>query len=299
MSGQAYRIKQWWRRHSSGEQRRLGGKSVLMPTDFDSEGLAFLMRTAEGRSAFSIYVLLSEFAGKLPDAIGKGASSQLAGVLFNDRGPFTPERLASKIPANEKVIGAALQLLMSPQVGWIDQVDCPVPSGYLPDHEPPEDFRDPPGEPPESSRNYSGSRPRARTGAAAAAALSSSEAKKAAAALQLLGVTDEIIGEIFEARPGLTLAHVIAHWHADLGKKHLTNPVGALAKRVKGWEPPSLSGAALIAAARRTPPLLIAVVLDSTRFELTSRKFGDNPAGLWIDDQLAVPTSRLQELELE
>jgi len=104
---------------------------ILMPTRMDSEGLQVLCESKHGRSAFAVYVLLAEFAGTLPAAINGGDSEgnctgeplrHLAGVLLDDRGPYTASRLARKLPIQAKDIASALKILTSPEVGWLDQI---------------------------------------------------------------------------------------------------------------------------------------------------------------------------------
>ncbi len=214
------------------------------PTDMTSEGLAVLMETAVGRSAFAMYVLLCEFAATLPDAIlgsdyqGNDtgpALASLAGVLYDDRGPYTASRLARKLPATQKVIDDALALLSSPQIGWLEMVDLD------------QLLRESPGQPPGDLRETSGDSPsRAHPKAAAAAP----------AAAGGVGDATELIGRLrIPSRQRASFADwpasaLIAAWYEIRQDISVKKPHLVLCKRLEDGpaEQPPLTADAVYAA---------------------------------------------------
>lgn len=106
-----YRIKAW---NDVFEDRRTRDVQrlthVFLPITEDGEGFRFLMQTTEGISAYGVFIALVRIAGRCP---GRG-------VLADERGPLTTDRMAIRTGMPKQVVADAVRVLESPDVGWLE-----------------------------------------------------------------------------------------------------------------------------------------------------------------------------------
>ena len=123
-SNLAYRIPKFDKAHMRSEHKTLIKKGyrwpwVRVPTDMNCVGLKMLVRDVHGVAAFGVYILLVEAA----------ANMHIRGVLADDRGGITLRRLSMLINVPLDVLGKSIELLIDPEIGWIDQVEIRVADG--------------------------------------------------------------------------------------------------------------------------------------------------------------------------
>lgn len=117
----AYRIPKFDSAHMRGEHKQLIKKGqrwpwVRVPTDLNCVGLKLLTRDERGVAAFGVYILLVEVA----------ANMHIRGVLADDRGAITLRRLSVLINVPLDVLERSVELLLDPEIGWLDRVEVEV-----------------------------------------------------------------------------------------------------------------------------------------------------------------------------
>ncbi len=83
---------------------------LLVPTDRQRESYAHLVRTDTGLAAYGLFICMCRISAMCP----------LRGILLDDKGPYTIERLAIRlmiVPATR--IAKLVKILMAPPVQWI------------------------------------------------------------------------------------------------------------------------------------------------------------------------------------
>lgn len=108
-------------RHSRAEKgpRRY----LLIPTDRQSEAYVSLMGSTGGQAAYGLFVGLCRIAARCPKR----------GILADEKGPYTPRRIAEKLRASVASVNRSIELLSCPSIGWLRRtsaahapVDAPV-----------------------------------------------------------------------------------------------------------------------------------------------------------------------------
>lgn len=290
----AYRITKWAEVHSNYEQARSGGLWIKCPTSFSSTGIKILMSEGrDGLAVLGVYLLIAEISARMPNP----------GTLANHEGPQNASKLSIVTGCPRRQLEIALDRLdsQSPDaekrvddgtaVNWLDRV--PFPACLNPDSS--GNGATPSGTHPDGVRTAHVSR--AGAPAPAASKLANPDALAAAASLlRRLGVGG--VEKLQSERPDLRPIDILAHWHDDQGKSHITRKTGALRNRLKTWPHPTLTPAAIVAAARHNPPLISNLTFNGSVVQLAGHKLTESVEGVWVDGVLAVPTSRLQELEI-
>lgn len=109
-----YRIKDWDRVFENHRSRELKSLDyVSWPVRSKSEAFQFLMRSPEGVLAFGVFSAIVSEAARCP----------ARGVLADEKGPITVRRLAVRLGTPEALLEAAVNLLTSEDVGWLEEVD--------------------------------------------------------------------------------------------------------------------------------------------------------------------------------
>lgn len=146
------RIKDWNATFEFNKTREITGALdyTAWPTRQDSEGFGVLMRTKGGITAYGIFGCLVQIAAKCP----------ARGVLKDERGDWTPERLARKFAMPEKVAADAFAMLAGASIGWLVDVEQVPVSG----DKAPRGRRFSDGLAPESRRSGVDPAPKDRTG---------------------------------------------------------------------------------------------------------------------------------------
>lgn len=106
-----YRVRDWPRHFETHESRKLKTiKWVAVPNKHDGRGFRRLIHA--GPDVFGAWILILQVASKCPER----------GVLADADGPLTPEDLEAKTGCPATVFAAALKLLCSPAIGWMEAV---------------------------------------------------------------------------------------------------------------------------------------------------------------------------------
>jgi hypothetical protein len=116
-----YQIKHWNETFENNKSREIKEpKYVAWPVRRDSEGFQHLSRLPNFLQAFGLFALLVQLA----------ARQSPRGVLRDDRGDITPERIAKRYGVPVPEAQAAFDSLTDEDVGWIVPVgaDAPAPS---------------------------------------------------------------------------------------------------------------------------------------------------------------------------
>lgn len=111
----AYRIRHWG--NGMFELKAANGRSssmpwVAVPTKHDGKGFLRLMGRDHTGAAYGCWVLLLAVAAKCP----------VRGLLADEDGPLSVEDIALKTHASPESMRLALEHLLSPEIGWIEQV---------------------------------------------------------------------------------------------------------------------------------------------------------------------------------
>lgn len=285
---ESYRITKWWDRHSSAEQRRLNGRAVLMPTSFDSLGYKTLVQTPKGCQAFGVYCALAELAGKLPTA----DAWDTAGTLANDQGALNAGKIALLIAMPTKVVGAALDLLETPDIGWIERVPTPT---ILPGA-PPGGDADSPGMPPGHSRDHPEPSRTCAGGSSKQAnvslALPASSMQAVRAMLERVGVSlRSVKPDMIE---GVSSADLLAHWHDTVTRPSVRNPERLLARKLRDHdEPPALKPEAVVRAVN--DGIVTQATIAGEVIDLRGAKY--NRDGISRDGDVVIATNELTQAE--
>lgn len=112
----AYAITRWSSRFENAQSRRTKDPNhSLMPHELNSTQLEHLMKQESGPLALGVWHILIQIATRCPQR----------GLLVTEDGPHTDTTIAQACHLSEGQIAQALNLLMSPAVGWLDIVECP------------------------------------------------------------------------------------------------------------------------------------------------------------------------------
>ena len=112
---EVYRIKDWDKHFEVAQsRRRADAKStwVAIPNKHDGKGYRRMMRQENGPQLFAAWVLIVQVASKCP----------IRGVLSDEDGPLNADDLELKTDCPAVTFKDALQLLASPEVGWIETI---------------------------------------------------------------------------------------------------------------------------------------------------------------------------------
>ena len=106
-------IRDWATTFERYETRRVDSlKWVCMPVGRESEGFRRLMRTPEGVTAYGVFCALIKLASRSTDHTKRG-------ILADDRGDFTPERIEANLGIPLAIVKQSLQILCSQDIGWL------------------------------------------------------------------------------------------------------------------------------------------------------------------------------------
>lgn len=105
-----YRIKDWDRHFEVSQTRKCARLTwVATPNKHDGKSYRRLMRHPDGAAIYGAWCLILQVASKCPER----------GVLSDGTDPLTAEDLALKTDCPEKWFDLALELLSTPEIGWL------------------------------------------------------------------------------------------------------------------------------------------------------------------------------------
>jgi hypothetical protein len=117
MAALAYRVRHWgngmFELKATNGRRGSAMPWVAVPTKHDGKGFLRLMNRDHTGAAYGCWVLLLAVAAKCP----------VRGILADDDGPLTIDDIAIKTRTAAESMRTAIDALMSPEVGWIEQVE--------------------------------------------------------------------------------------------------------------------------------------------------------------------------------
>ncbi|MDQ5979149.1 MAG: hypothetical protein QG602_2123 [Verrucomicrobiota bacterium] len=104
-------IKDWDEVFETRHSRSEAGprRYLLIPTDRQSESYVSLMGSTGGQAAYGLFVGLCRIAARCPKR----------GVLADEKGPYTPRRIAEKLRASVASVNRSIEMLSSPSIGWL------------------------------------------------------------------------------------------------------------------------------------------------------------------------------------
>lgn len=104
----AYRITDWEERFElPPNPKRLDERLC--------EASKLLSRGKAGEAALAVWLVLVKFAAKMPQR----------GLLVSIKKPLTVKCLAEETGISERLLALGIRILMSPELNWIELVDCP------------------------------------------------------------------------------------------------------------------------------------------------------------------------------
>jgi hypothetical protein len=110
-----YRIKDWDKNFENNRTRELKRMEfVLVPNKHDGDGFRTLISKPRGTALFGAWVLILQVASKC-DPRGT--------LVRSDGTPHTPETIARMTGSDTKLIKAALDILIHPEIGWIEDAE--------------------------------------------------------------------------------------------------------------------------------------------------------------------------------
>lgn len=119
-----YAIKDWNAVFENNKSRTMDVPSyVNWPVRRNSEAFAVLMQDSGGMIAFGLFGALVQWVGARPRA------ARMTGILADEKGALTPERMAVRMGAPRRIVRAAWERLVS--VGWlvaVNETDAARPS---------------------------------------------------------------------------------------------------------------------------------------------------------------------------
>ena len=105
-----YAIKDWEAVYETASTRKLKHLHwVPVPNKQDGRAYCYIMAEADGLAILGAWLVLLEVASKMP----------VRGVLADSKGPLTVRDIAVKSRASMAGIQRALEVLSSPEIGWI------------------------------------------------------------------------------------------------------------------------------------------------------------------------------------
>lgn len=119
MKHDTFEIKDWndvFETYRSREVKEL--KYVQLPVRRHSDSFRCLARTADGLTAYGVFMVLVAIAATCPRR----------GVLADDKGPWTPDRVAVRMGIPVKIVAKAISRLADPEIGWLVRVEVEQPS---------------------------------------------------------------------------------------------------------------------------------------------------------------------------
>lgn len=106
-----WQIKDWGAVFEDYRSREVARLSFLrFPLDRNSEAYKLLVQTPAGVAAYGVFCALMTVAARCP----------IRGVLADEKGPLTPERLSVRTGMPTKAIRDAIKRLSAPDVGWLE-----------------------------------------------------------------------------------------------------------------------------------------------------------------------------------
>lgn len=111
--GMTLSIRDWATTFERHETRRVDSlRWVCLPVGRESEGFRRLMRTPEGVTAYGVFCALIKLASRPTDHTKRG-------ILADDRGDFTPERIEANLGIPLPIVKQSLQILCSQEIAWL------------------------------------------------------------------------------------------------------------------------------------------------------------------------------------
>ena len=104
----AYRIVDWDARFEAPSDPDTLDDRLIKSSKLLSKGKT-------GAAALAVWLLLVKFASKMPQR----------GLLVSVKKPLTVDCLAGETGFSKKLIQMGIDMLMSPEMSWIERVDCP------------------------------------------------------------------------------------------------------------------------------------------------------------------------------
>ena len=121
----AYAIAHWNQKHENAHTRKQRSlKHSWMPNYLGTVLYHRLLERPDGQEILFIWSVLLQVAGSCPQR----------GLLAGEHGAFTISDLAKLTSLDTASLENALEALMSPEIGWMEEVDCPqhlIVSGSL------------------------------------------------------------------------------------------------------------------------------------------------------------------------
>lgn len=110
-----YRVNDWEKHFECASTRKITGALKWVPLPCRHDGATFrrLMRRDDGLAIYGCWVLILQVAAKC----------RTRGVLSGDHGPIGPEELELITDVSATTFEAAIGVLTSPEIGWMESSD--------------------------------------------------------------------------------------------------------------------------------------------------------------------------------
>ncbi|HUQ72643.1 MAG TPA: hypothetical protein VM165_24150 [Planctomycetaceae bacterium] len=116
-----YIIRGWGEYFENAQSRKYDKLTwVRMPNKHDGKSFRRLLRMADGLTMYGAWGLIVQVASKCPER----------GVLADADGPLSAEDISLKCDAPTELVERALQILSSPEIGWL--TTAPLLADYHP-----------------------------------------------------------------------------------------------------------------------------------------------------------------------
>gem|GEM_PF-6256472 len=107
---ETYTVRDWNEHFETAQSRKCASLNwVATPNKHDGKSYRRLMRMPDGVATYGCWMLILQVASKCPTR----------GILADADGPLTAEDISLKTDAPQALIERALEVLTSPQVGWL------------------------------------------------------------------------------------------------------------------------------------------------------------------------------------
>lgn len=115
MTRTVYRIREWRQHFEVSQSLRIVGPLawVGLPTKHDGKSYRRMIRLPNGPALFGCWCLIVQTAAKCPNR----------GVLADSDGPLTSEDMEAKTGCPASLFDETIQLLLSKQINWLEEVD--------------------------------------------------------------------------------------------------------------------------------------------------------------------------------
>lgn len=112
----AFRVKDWGEIFENNRSRSVTElRWVPVPNKFDGEGYRRVMRHERASEIFTAFILILEVASRC----------QPRGTLIRNGRPIDAESLALKTSGRREWFELAVEVLSTPEIGWIESFDIP------------------------------------------------------------------------------------------------------------------------------------------------------------------------------